>query len=541
MAKRKVVGGEINLQFQPKQDKLWKMVSRGKATWIGYGGSRGAAKSAAIRLVLMRLAFAQDDDKTRFLFPQGRALIFRRKFTDLWENHISKFFSDWPQTRAYYNTQTKEMTFPSGFVVKFGYAEHEGDIKDFQGKEYRWIFVDEATHLTQAEIEFLKTTNRAPNCDEHQCKMVLTMNPGGVGHKFIKRIFYDKQYVGNENPDSYAFIQAYGWDNVEWVRPALKELFGPEKKPFENIFRYYALDDQQRFNLFVTRSDYGRILDALPESMRVGHLLGRWDIFAGQYFDCFNPAVHCYRPEQRRLEPWHSRWLGIDWGFAHPAACYWNAQDGPMTRTYRELLVRGVGPRELASMIVNKCGNDEKPDAIYLSPDAFAKRTDADTIAQQMSAVFAEVGWPDCSPADNDRVGGWALMYDMLKHGKWEISETCANLIGTLPAMARDDKKQEDCIKFNASEGKLDGDDAADAARYALKSRISSREQPLETKISEAISQQRSQGILTDPTSEMIRRAQLAEKLRQSSGPIHFAYRHGHGSRRSSRRPVPFS
>jgi phage terminase large subunit len=435
------------------------------------------------------------------------------------------------------------MTFPSGFVIKFGYAEHEGDIKDFQGKEYRWIFVDEATHLTQYELEFLKTCNRAPNCAEHLCKMVLTMNPGGVGHKFIKRIFFDKEYVANEDPKRYAFIQAFGWDNIEWIKPALHELWGRESKPYEHTRRYYKLADSERFELFITRSDYGRILNSLPESMRVGHLLGRWDIFAGQYFDCFNPAVHCYRPEQRKLEPWHSKWLGIDWGFAHPAAVYWNAQDGPMTRTYRELMIRGIGPRELAALIISKSG-DEKPDAIYLSPDAFAKRTDADTIAQQMSGIFQEAGWPDCSPADNDRIGGWALMYGMLKDRTWEISEMCPNLIGVLPAMARDDrdgKNVEDCIKFNASEGKLDGDDAADAARYSLKSRISSRERPIDVRISEAISTQKSQGILTDPTSEMIRRAQLAQKMKQTSGPVHFAYR---GSRRSggrSRRPTPFS
>src|SRR5208337_128662 len=428
MAKKQLTG-TISFSLQPKQAKLLALVIHSQATWVGYGGSRGAAKSGGIRRIILALAF---DHRLSPISANKRILLFRRKFSpDLWENHIQKFFTEWPLTRHWYNTQTKELTFPNGLVLKFGYAEHEGEIQDFQGQEYWLIFVDEATKMQQKELEFLKTCNRWPNTPEHKCKMILTMNPGGVGHKFIKRIFFDRKFEPNENPEHYAFIQAYGWDNVEWVRPSFTEGFTDAQ--------FYGLDEQTRFKWFIERSDYGRGLNALPHSMRVGHLLGDWNIFAGQYFDCFSPAIHCYRPEARRMESWHSRWLGIDWGFAHPASCHWFSQDNLKTRTYRELLIRGIGPKELAALIVSKSG-DEKPETIYLSPDAFAKRTDADTIAQQMNAIFAEAGWPDCSPADNDRVGGWALMYDMLKRGEWEISEQCVNLIETLPAMARNEE-----------------------------------------------------------------------------------------------------
>src|SRR5208283_630873 len=98
-------------------------------------------------------------------------------------------------------------------------------------------------------------------------------------------------------------------------------------------------------------------------------------------------------------------------------------------------------------------------------PDAFAKRTTEDSIAEQIRSVFLPMGMPSPSRADDDRVGGWMLMREMLQYRKWLISSDCSKLIETLPLMSRDDKKVEDCVKFL-------GDDSADCARYGLKSRM---------------------------------------------------------------------
>ncbi len=106
----------------------------------------------------------------------------------------------------------------------------------------------------------------------------------------------------------------------------------------------------------------------------------------------------------------------------------------------------------------------EKIDAIYLSPDAFARRTDEASIAEQMGDIFVAAGLPRPIPADDDRIGGWMLMYQMLDAGEWLLTENCAELIRTLPNLIRDPARIEDIEK-------MDGDDAADAARYGLKSR----------------------------------------------------------------------
>jgi len=108
----------------------------------------------------------------------------------------------------------------------------------------------------------------------------------------------------------------------------------------------------------------------------------------------------------------------------------------------------------------------EKIDAIYLSPDAFAHRTGEASIAEQMGDVFAAAGLPRPVPADDDRVGGWMLMYQMLQTGEWLLTDNCFELIRTLPSLVRDPIRVEDVEK-------CDGDDPADAARYGLKSRYS--------------------------------------------------------------------
>ena len=108
--------------------------------------------------------------------------------------------------------------------------------------------------------------------------MGLFFNPGGCGTEFLRRVFHLKQYHGKERASDYAFIQSYGWDNYEWMR-GTGEISERE---------YYSLSNDERFQLFIERSQYGRKLNELPQSIRAGHLLGSFESFAGQYFSGTN-------------------------------------------------------------------------------------------------------------------------------------------------------------------------------------------------------------------------------------------------------------
>lgn len=161
----------------------------------------------------------------------------------------------------------------------------------------------------------------------------------------------------------------------------------------------------------------------------------------------------------------------------------------------------------------------EKIDAIYLSPDAFARRTDEASIADQMGDVFVAAGFPRPIPADNDRVGGWMLMYQMLDAGEWLLTENCVELIRTIPNLVRDPARVEDIEK-------MDGDDPADAARYGLKSRYGAGRSwqtsaPLEQRIAERVTS-------TDPFGRamQIRKFQIEEK--RGIKPVSFLHRPRH-------------
>ena len=189
--------------------------------------------------------------------------------------------------------------------------------------------------------------------------------------------------------------------------------------------------------IYAADKNYLKTLEALPAAMRRAFLDGDWSIFAGQYFDHFRPAQHAVRADSIDWKPWWPRWISMDWGFEHPAAVYWhaaapvasvpgaNAADrGTCVVTYREFVTHRTPPRELAREIIARSrgmgvvadstarGNmphvapshevqdresrdraaGERIDAIYLSPDAFARRTDEASIAEQMGEVFAAAG-----------------------------------------------------------------------------------------------------------------------------------------------------
>src|SRR5260370_25836308 len=98
---------------------------------------------------------------------------------------------------------------------------------------------------------------------------------------------------------------------------------------------------------------------------------------------------------------------------------------------------------------------------IFLSPGAFADRTSESPIAEQLGDVLVVNGLQGPAPADDDRIGGWQLMYQMMESNVWVITENCAKLIECIPQLVRDERRREDIRK-------VEGGDPADAARSGL-------------------------------------------------------------------------
>lgn len=427
-------------------------------------------------------------------------MVLRRTFPELESSLLQYFRTDIPrELYRSYNESKHLVTWRNGSTTRFGYCKNESDVYQYPGAEFLFIGIDELSLFTLRQWQFLTSRNRCPVPGAF-ANMAGATNPGNIGHAWVKALWIDREpATGMERPeqydaDDYGFIPARVWDNP-----------------------IYAND-----------TSYLKTLKALPTHMRQAFLEGNWNIFAGQYFDRFDVAKHTERAENIGLQTWWPRWVSIDWGFEHQAATYWHAsapqqqegstpggagrtratRDAARVVTYRELIRHRVPPRALAEEIIDRShdatGKPERIDAIYLSPDAFAHRTDEASIAEQMGSVFAAAGLPRPVAADNDRIGGWMLMYQMLDAGEWIITDNCSALVRVLPTLVRDHVYIEDIEK-------ADGDDPADAARYGLKSRIRSAKPPIENRLAAWVTS-------PDPTVRAIQaRRALLEEGRQSS------------------------
>ena len=465
---------------------------RSGAKYRLFGGAAGPGKSKALLIEAILQANRHSGVNT---------LLLRRTFPELESSLLRYFRRDVPrELYRGYNDAKHIVTWRNGSTTQFGYSRSENDIYQYQGAEYKFIGIDELTLFTLAQWQFLTSRNRCP-VPGARATMAGATNPGNIGHAWVKSLWIDKRpAAGMDSPDKYDpsdydFIPARVHDNP-----------------------IYAADES-----------YLKALKALPENLRRAFFEGDWEVFAGQYFDNFNTFHHVVHAEEIQFEPWWPRWISIDWGFEHPAAVYWHtsvpmpsesrvAERGTgsasfRTITYREFVNQHMSPRELAAAILDSTAG-EKISSVYLSPDAFARHTDYTTIADQIGDMFVAFGLPRPIPADNDRVGGWMLMYQMLDANEWLITSNCAQLIRTLPNLVRDSVRVEDIAK-------MDGDDPADAARYGLKSRLSASSAanaPYEQRIATRITS-------SDPTIRAIqaRRAHLAEH--DHTSPIHFARR----------------
>jgi phage terminase large subunit len=453
----------------PRQEEFHKSPAKYRL----FGGAAGPGKTKALLWEAIRQANENAGVDT---------LLLRRTFPELESSLLSYFRRDVPRNLYLrFNDSKHIVTWKNGSTTRFGYSASENDVYQYQGAEFVFIGIDELTHFTLRQWQFLTSRNRCP-VSKATPNMAGATNPGNTGHAWVKALWVDKrpapgmEQAGEYDPNDYAFIRATVRDNP-----------------------IYANDES-----------YLKTLRALPRALRQAFLDGDWDVFAGQYFDAFDRARHVLPSQSVAFENWWPRWISVDWGFEHPSAVYWHAArpDGT-TLTYRELVQNHLSPRMLGAAIaersVNRLGEPERISEIFLSPDAFAERTADASIAEQLGDALSVAGLPRPAPADNDRVGGWMLMYQMMETGQWQISSACEQLLECLPTLTRDPVNVEDVRK-------VDGDDPADSARYGLKSRMDPARMPHELALAARIPAQ-------DPTSRAIWMRKFGDEAR--AGRVH--------------------
>ena len=443
---------------QPKQTLFLK----DKHRHIAYGGARGGGKSWAVRTKSKLLAFR---------YPGIKILIVRKTYKELQNNHIEQLTAELAGF-AKYNRSDKMFRFPNGSTISFGYCANEGDLGQYQGAEYDVVFIDEAGQLQESWIRKINLCVRGTN--GFPKRTYYTLNPGGPGHAYFKRVFVDRNFNPDEDPNDYFFIQAKVEDNK-------------------------ALMD--------TQPDYLRELENLPPTLRAAWKDGRWDVYEGQFFEDFRDDPEHYQDRRwtHVIEPfeipdgWKIR-RSYDFGYGKPFSCAWWAVDYDGT-IYRIMELYGCTrtPNEGVKWTPDKQFEEihktemQHPwlkgktiigvadPAIW---DASRGESVADTAARY--GVFF-------TPGDNERIAGWMqchyrLQFDEDGYPRMYVFNTCRAFIRTIPLLIYDEHKVEDLDTTME-------DHVADEWRYFCMSR------PI--KPIRAVKEQR---ILFDPLDMMKRR-----------------------------------
>ncbi|HUN62700.1 MAG TPA: hypothetical protein VMU53_11955 [Candidatus Sulfotelmatobacter sp.] len=439
-----------------------KEFHQSKAKYRLFGGAAGPGKTKALLWETIGQALNVAGCDT---------LLLRRTYPELESSLLAQFRRDVPRALYRdYNEAKHVVTWTNGSTTRFSYCRNENDVYQYQGAEFLFIGIDELTHFTLKQWQFLTSRNRCAvkqyTDGENKGKetfpcMAGATNPGNIGHAWVKALWVDK-------------VPPPGYDRPEQYDPA-DYSFIPARIADNPI---YANDH-----------NYLKTLDALPTRLRKAFLEGTWDVLAGQYFDLFEVGRHTARADEMAMQWWWPRWISIDWGFHHPSAVYWHTavpaeapstggtsdprpasgdpeatRPAPRIVTYREFVKEGLSPRTLGETIAELSHNERIGD-VFLSPDAFSHRTNEASIAEQLGEVLERHGLPRPTQAEDDRIGGWQLMYQLLESDGWVITENCRALIECLPNLVRDERRVEDVRK-------VEGDDAADAARYGLVSGV---------------------------------------------------------------------
>ena len=443
---------------QPKQTLFLK----DKHRHIAYGGARGGGKSWAVRTKSKLLAFR---------YPGIKILIVRKTYKELQNNHIEQLTAELAGF-AKYNRSDKMFRFPNGSTISFGYCANEGDLGQYQGAEYDVVFIDEAGQLQESWIRKINLCVRGTN--GFPKRTYYTLNPGGPGHAYFKRVFVDRNFNPDEDPNDYFFIQAKVEDNK-------------------------ALMD--------TQPDYLRELENLPPTLRAAWKDGRWDVYEGQFFEDFRDDPEHYQDRRwtHVIEPFEipDGWTicrSYDFGYGKPFSCAWWAVDYDGT-IYRIMELYGCTrtPNEGVKWTPDKQFEEihktemQHPwlkgkniigvadPAIW---DASRGESVADTAARY--GVFF-------TPGDNERIAGWMqchyrLQFDEDGYPRMYVFNTCRAFIRTIPLLIYDEHKVEDLDTTME-------DHVADEWRYFCMSR------PI--KPIRAVKEQR---ILFDPLDMMKRR-----------------------------------
>lgn len=381
-----------------------------------YGGAAGGGKTAAI--VAEAITYALE-------YPKARIYIFRKTIPELKQSVVPEIYKQCADYINYakgmtYNAQDRVFNFTNGSMIQLAYLENLQDMFRYQSAEMHLLLIDELTHFTQEEYEYLKT--RVRSTGEHPLKVMAATNPGNIGHAWVKAYFIDiatpETVYTDVNGNTRQFIPAKVSDH-----------------PIQAFRETYT---QQLSSL--SNPDLKRAL-----------LLGDWDIFAGQ---AFNEWLR-----EKDDKPWHVidpfpipnhwvKWFAYDYGYNSFAAGLWLTRDPSTERlfVYKEFYAHEMAVSKQAELI--KMNDESESVNLRLADPSIWKQHGNVETGENIATIFQKAGLI-FQPANNDRLAGKNAIHEMLAPAadglpKMQVFSNCTNFIRTFPALPMDLNRPED-------------------------------------------------------------------------------------------------
>src|SRR3954451_14166939 len=144
-----------------------------------FGGAAGPGKTKALLWEAIRQAHTAAGVDT---------LLLRRTYPELESSLLAYFRRDVPRSKyRKFNESKYVVTWLNGSTTRFGYCRNENDVYRYQGAEFLFIGLDELTHFTLKQWQFLTSRNRCPARGSRPC-MAGASNPGNIGHAWVMTI-----------------------------------------------------------------------------------------------------------------------------------------------------------------------------------------------------------------------------------------------------------------------------------------------------------------------------------------------------------------
>ena len=433
---------------------------------IGVGGARGGGKSHWI--------FSQicADDCQRF--PGLKVLYLRKSATAAWEQIrplLRSVCGEGIETRIPHTTREQKgiIDFPNGSYIIVRHFKDEKDIENFIGQEYDIIAIEELTTLSHTKWEDLTSCLRSSK-PGWRPRTYSAWNWGGVGHKWVKELFYDVFFSKDESETKYILklvqdnthnnpgyinqLQEYrGWKYQSWY-------LGDPNLAAGNFFTHY-------------REDVHVYPCACPECKSEATFVEKRGIIG-----CAKCGIR-FNGMTFQDEDAVRWWGSMDYGSSMPNCFHLFAENNEgECFTVAESHTVDLGISENSEEFKDLCRlhNLEASDleSVFGGEDILKSDRKSKDDGSTIATEFRENGI-DITPIHINRVNAFSQMQERLgdpERGSkptWFIHRSCVNLRSQIQTAQYDPKKSNDILKQNADrETGEGGSDALESGRNGI-------------------------------------------------------------------------